>query len=477
MTYMKGIIWFREDLRLNDNTALYFASQKCTSGLIGVYIINPVMWINHEVAACRIEFILRGLQQLSADLSALNIPLLIIHQKNIADTPTDLFKLVKEHKVQAVFFNSQYEVNEMKRDSLVIDHLRANNIFSYTYNDQTILTPGSVKTQQGDNFKVFTPYKRAWHQIYNQQNGIKLLSSPKKQPFLNIESMPIPVSLPDFISKIDPLLWPAGEKAANTRLNYFIENKIFKYDKQRDFPAIDGTSKLSPYLSCGMISPRQCFMAALIANNNEINSGSIGIQTWLTELIWRDFYKNILITAPRICMHRAYQSETEKIQWHSNKKQLEDWQQGNTGYPIVDAAMRQLNTTGWMHNRLRMITAMFLSKNLFLDWRLGEQYFMRHLIDGDLSANNGGWQWSASTGTDAAPYFRIFNPVTQSERFDPDGKFIREFCPELAALDNRAIHNPHLHAPLLAAGCHYPLPIVNLSVSRQYAIDQFKSIK
>lgn len=473
---MKGLIWFREDLRINDNTALFRAAQKCDSGLIGFYIMNPAMWLKHQMAAVRVEFVLRGLQQLSADLSTLNIPLLIIHSQNIHDTPAEIIKLVNEVKADAVFFNRQYEVNELKRDQAVCDYLKLNNIHCESYDDQTILPPGIVKTQQGEHFKVFTPYKRAWQQVFMQQHGIKVLGKPKKQQPLDIKSTAVPSSLPEFHSTVDPQFWPAGEKAAVKRLNHFVQDKLFKYDKQRDFPAIDGTSKLSPYLAAGMISPRQCFMSALDANHNELDSGNTGAQTWLSELIWRDFYKNILITVPRISMHRAYKLETENITWNFNKKLLADWQQGNTGYPIIDAAMRQLNTIGWMHNRLRMITAMFLAKNLFFDWRLGEAYFMSHLIDGDLAANNGGWQWSASTGTDAAPYFRVFNPVTQSERFDPNGDFIRQYCPELMDFDNRDIHNPHARMPLLAVQSGYPAPTVNLDTSRKYAIEKFKNI-
>ncbi len=233
---------------------------------------------------------------------------------------------------------------------------------------------------------------------------------------------------------------------------------------------------LSPYLTAGVLSVRQCAAAAIEANDGQLDGGHEGIVQWIDELVWREFYKHILVGFPRVSMHRAFKLETERLVWTDNDSQFEAWCHGQTGVPIVDAAMRQLTTTGWMHNRLRMITAMYLSKNLFIDWRRGERFFMQHLIDGDLAANNGGWQWAASTGTDAAPYFRIFNPVSQSKRFDPEGAFIRQFVPELADLDDSEIHDPSCLPSLVRSRLDYPEPLVDLSVSRKKAIDAFKAL-
>jgi deoxyribodipyrimidine photo-lyase len=279
----------------------------------------------------------------------------------------------------------------------------------------------------------------------------------------------VPRSIPDYQSTVSASLWPAGEDSARQRLNRFVAKPLFLYQAQRDFPALEGTSQLSPYLAAGMISARECFAAALIANNHELDMGNQGAVIWMSELIWRDFYKDILVAVPRVSMNKAFKPETEKLRWRYDEHQLIAWQEGKTGFPIVDAAMRQLNATGWMHNRLRMGVAMFFSKNLFFDWRIGEAYFMSRLIDGDLSANNGGWQWSASTGTDAAPYFRIFNPIRQSERFDPKGDFIRQYCPELASLSSKEIHEP-------TNRLGYPKQIVNLEQSRKDAIAAFKAL-
>jgi deoxyribodipyrimidine photo-lyase len=224
-----------------------------------------------------------------------------------------------------------------------------------------------------------------------------------------------------------------------------------------------------------VLSPRQCLHAALAANQGEFDSGNPGVVTWINELLWREFYKHILVGYPRVSRHRAFRLETEAVPWRHAPQELAAWQEGRTGLPIIDAAMRQLLATGWMHNRLRMIVAMFLTKNLLIDWREGERFFMRHLIDGDLAANNGGWQWSASTGTDAAPYFRIFNPISQSQKFDPDGHFIRQWVPELAGLNKRDIHDPSSLGGLFAPS-GYPRPIVDLSRSRERALAAFKNL-
>jgi deoxyribodipyrimidine photo-lyase len=224
-----------------------------------------------------------------------------------------------------------------------------------------------------------------------------------------------------------------------------------------------------------VISPRQCLHAALSSNQGEFETGNAGSITWINELLWREFYKHVLTGFPRVSRHRAFRPDTEAVKWRNAPKDLEAWQQGRTGFPIVDAAMRQMLETGWMHNRLRMVVAMFFSKNLLLDWRDGERFFMQHLIDGDLAANNGGWQWSSSTGTDSSPYFRIFNPLSQSERFDPQGVFIKHWVPELAARNKKDIHNPVAQGGLFAEA-DYPAPIVDLKSSRARALAAFKSL-
>ncbi|MEN9447108.1 MAG: deoxyribodipyrimidine photolyase [Bacteroidota bacterium] len=471
---MKGLVWFREDLRLHDNTALYHAAKQCTDGIIGIYIIDTSFWKKHHMAVCRVQFLLSGLLVLSQNLQARGIPLLIKQVKKTAHIAQELYQCTKKYKLDALFFNKQYEVDEKHRDKTVCNYLNQYGIKCNAYDDQVILPPGLVQTKQGKTFSIFTPYKRAYLQLLlNNQNIISHYSIPKRRNRLEIRSNKVPLQLSGFSSTI---IWPAGEDEAQRRLKKFIKNDLFDYYKTRDFPALSGTSLLSPYLSTGMISPRQCLLAALLTNRGEYDGGNKGATTWINELIWRDFYKHLLDAIPRLSKHQPYRVETDKLKWRYNAKQLLAWQQGNTGFPIVDAGMRQLKQLGWMHNRLRMIVAMFLTKNLFFDWRLGEDFFIRHLIDGDLAANNGGWQWSASTGTDAAPYFRIFNPIRQSERFDPQGDFIRQYCPELGAFDARTIHDPHHRAPMLALQSGYAKPIIDFKASRIATIKAFKAL-
>jgi deoxyribodipyrimidine photo-lyase len=469
---MKGLVWFREDLRVNDNTALHHAATNCKDGMSAVFFIDKQFWSHHDMAPVRQDFLLQGIELLQADLARLHIDLHVIELTQSSQLSKKLLELMTDLKADALFFNKQYEVNELKRDDSITQLCEKNNYSVYSYHDQIILEPGSVLSLKGEPFSVFTAFKRAWYKVFTAKH-IRLLSKPKLQKSSNSRSL---VKF-DTAKPSDSLTrkhWPSGEAAAKKRLKTFLAESVFNYDKTRDFPSVDGTSQLSPYLACGMISPRECFIAALLENDNELDTGNAGAITWMSELIWRDFYKHILVTTPRISMHQPYKLATNIIQWLSNDAHLKAWQTGQTGFPLIDAAMRQLNTTGWMHNRLRMVVAMFFTKNLFLDWRVGEHYFIQHLIDGDLSANNGGWQWCASTGTDAAPYFRIFNPIRQSERFDPQGEFILKYCPELIGFDKKSIHDPYAHMPLIASQQGYPRQIIDLKVHRDKVLKAFK---
>jgi deoxyribodipyrimidine photo-lyase len=252
--------------------------------------------------------------------------------------------------------------------------------------------------------------------------------------------------------------WPSGEDHAHARMEDFVKHKSQHYHQHRDFPDKDAGSQLSPYLAIGCLSTRQCLQAALNENGGIIDDGPSGLSTWINELIWREFYSHLLADNEALCRFKPFRAETDYLPWRHDEKDFEAWKLGQTGFPIVDAAMRQLNQTGWMHNRLRMIVAMFLTKHLFIDWRWGEAYFMSKLIDGDFASNNGGWQWSASTGVDAVPYFRIFNPTRQSQRFDPQGDFIRRYVPELSHLNAKDIHQPNADQALSSG---YVLPLVD----------------
>lgn len=345
-----------------------------------------------------------------------------------------------------------------------------------SYLDQLLFKPGSILTKTGNYFQVFTQFKKVCYNRMHQAMP-QPVRTPKAQQSLSIKSDSIPDQVEGFATPSKALrdLWPAGEAEARRRMATFADAQISYYKTERDFPAKPGTSQLSAYLAAGVISPRQCLHAALGSNQGEFETGDVGTVTWINELLWREFYKHTLVGYPRVSRHRAFRPETEALKWRDAPEELLAWQEARTGLPIIDAAMRQLLETGWMHNRLRMVVAMFLTKNLLIDWHEGERFFMRHLIDGDLASNNGGWQWSSSTGTDSAPYFRIFNPLSQSERFDPEGVFIKRWLPELADLNKKQIHDPASIGGLFGAA-DYPKPIVDLSKSRARALAAFKAL-
>jgi deoxyribodipyrimidine photo-lyase len=467
-------VWFRRDLRTADNTALRAACAEASAEVVGLYIVSPGDFRRHDEAACKVDFVLRSLRELSADLARLNIPLLVETAKTPAEVPKVVAKLLREQQCESAHCNREYEVNEQARDRDVERRLAKAGIALHAHHDTCLLAPGDVLTKKGTCSTVFTPFRKAFLRRLEETG----LPAPKSKPRKRREMITSPSTVPEqvagFKSDIPTERWPAGEREAKKRLNRFVEHRIDRYARDRDRPDLEGTSTLSPYLALGCISARICLAAAWEANGGMLDRLDSGATTWISELIWRDFYKHILVAHPRLSKRRAFKPETEHLPWRNDETDFQAWCEGRTGFPIVDAAMRQLNQTGWMHNRLRMVTAMFLTKDLFLDWRLGERYFMQRLIDGDLSANNGGWQWSASTGTDAAPYFRIFNPESQSRKCDPEGTFIKRYLPELAAVPARDVHNP---SPEVRRKVGYPAPIVDHKAARLRTIAAFKEAK
>jgi len=460
---MRTLMWFRNDLRTVDNTALHHAAQ--AGQVVGVFLLCRDQWVEHKWGDNKIDFVLRCVAALSDDLVKLNIPLRLVDVGTFDGSTDALLELADEHDCRALRYNIEYEVNERRRDEQVAAAFARRGLEVHAHHDQTIVPPDVLQTGSGNFYSVFTPFKKIWLQHVEDGDIIRTRDAPAKQAALDIQSDEVPEA-PTLVDR-----WPGGQHEAQRRLDQFVKNTIDDYHQQRDLPDVDGTSRLSPYLACGAISPRQCWAAATRNTAGRIDRRRKGPATWLSELIWREFYRHVLVGFARVSMNQPFRGDTRNVPWRDSDKDFDAWREGRTGIPIVDAAMRQLKTTGWMHNRLRMIVAMFLTKNLLIHWRRGEDHFMTHLVDGDLASNNGGWQWSASTGTDAAPYFRIFNPVTQSRRFDPDGGFIRHFVPELVDVDAPEIHDP---APLTRSACDYPEMIVDLKTSRQRAIDTFK---
>ncbi|WP_093397718.1 deoxyribodipyrimidine photo-lyase [Halopseudomonas xinjiangensis] len=465
------LCWLRNDLRVHDNTALWRASQR--GQVVAVYLITPATWSEHEEAASKVDFWLRNLTELSRELGERNIPLRLVEVEHWRDAPRALIKLAESMQASSMSFNDEYGVHEQLRDQAVADAFAEADLDCQRHVDQTLFRPGTLLTQSGSMYKVYSQFrKQAYSALHRQLPAC--LPAPERQQPLYMASDPVPERVKGFqaVSEVIRTLWPAGEHAAADRLALFTEHLLEDYEDTRDRPDIDGTSRLSAYLASGVISVRQCLHAAIGHNLGEFDSGKPGGVSWINELLWREFYKHILVCYAHVSRGEAFRAEYQDFNWRHDPEGLEAWRTGRTGIPIIDAAMRQMLATGWMHNRLRMLTAMFLCKNLLINWQEGERWFMRHLIDGDLAANNGGWQWSASTGTDSAPYFRVFNPATQAQKFDPDGSFIREWVPELSSLSPREIHQPLSPARLAELG--YPQPIVDLKASRQRAIAAFR---
>ncbi len=464
------LVWLRSDLRIHDNSALAAAAAK--GPVVAVFLRSVAQCRDHGHGANKLDFWARGVAAVKTSLNGLNIPLLHRDIDHYDDAAQVLLDIARTHQTSQLHFNYEYALNEQRRDQAVLDAFAQAGITAQGHHDAVAFAPGSLLTGKGDYYGVFTPFSKAWHkQITAQQ--LALRDTPDVQSPLKIESDPLP-DLPELgDTPVDGRLWPAGENAASDNLERFLRFRGRYYQQQRDFPNVRGTSALSPYLALGMISHRQCLNAVMHENGGHLADGDAGLTTWVNELIWREFYQHVAVGFPRVCRHQPFQEHTKQLHWRDDDEGFQAWCEGRTGYPIVDAAMRQLVSTGWMHNRLRMITAMFLSKHLLIDWRRGEAFFMRHLVDGEFCANNGGWQWAASTGTDAAPYFRIFNPTTQSTRFDPDGEFIAHWLPVLKPLPAKARHAPPQD---MLNPIDYPAPIVDHKAARQRALDAFKAL-
>lgn len=467
------LIWLRSDLRVHDNPALAAACERGPT--LAVFLVSPKQWREHDDSPNKVDFWLRNLKELSVSLKALHIPLLLREADTWDKAPAVISALCAEHKVEAVHCNDEFGVNENRRDEAVEAALAKADISLHRYLDQALFKPGSVLTKGGTYFQVFGQFRKVCYERLHQSLPA-LANKPQAQKPLHIAADKVPDHVAGFAVPSQALqaLWPAGEQEAHRRLDTFVDQPIEDYKVERDLPAHPGTSQISAYLTSGVVSPRQCLHAALNSNRGEFESGNVGVVTWIGELIWREFYRHIMVGYPRVSMHRPFRLEYEALPWRDAPAELQAWKEGRTGIPIVDAAMRQLVETGWMHNRLRMISAMFLSKNLLIDWREGERFFMQHLIDGDLCSNNGGWQWSASTGTDSVPYFRIFNPVSQSQRFDEQGVFLKQWLPELAPFDRKQVHAPPAGDLLERSG--YPTPIVDLKEGRARALAAFKNL-
>ena len=463
----KALVWFRRDLRDHDHAAL-------SAALAGAQQVYCAFVFDTEILDAlpsrrdrRVHFIRESLVELDAALRNKGGGLIVLHGKASEEVPA----LARRLGVPAVYANRDYEPAAKQRDALVTQALKADGIDFHTFKDQAIFDGNEVLTQAGNPFSVFTPYKNAWLKRLTDADCAEWPCRGQLAD-ASVPRIPTLAEIGFEPCDLDALGIRPGMSGARALWDDFREGRIERYGALRDFPAVKGVSYLSVHLRFGTIGIRELVRTALAAEDT----------TWLSELIWRDFYFMILDHFPHVA-GSAFKPAYNAVKWDDWPSGIAAWREGRTGYPLVDAAMRQLNHCGWMHNRLRMITASFLSKDLGIDWRLGEQYFAAQLNDFDLSANNGGWQWAASTGCDAQPYFRIFNPVTQSERFDPDGKFIRRYVPELANVSNKHIHAPWLMGRVeqesigVVIGRDYPPPIVDHAVARAKTLARYAVVK
>jgi len=507
--------WMRmEDMRICDNRALAQASARALQDripLLVFFVLSPQDYAVHDRSARRIDFTLRNLSVLKGSLARLNIPLYVSLHSQRRTLPSHVLSILRSVNAIRVYANIEYEVDEIRRDIAVCKLAKDNGIITTFVHDKLIIEPGLLSTKQGKPYTVYSPFQRQWLSVINADTDKYLTEaaspdanspSVKDHPgFQKLFASEVPSHVDGFQCPDKDrmtLVWPAGTDTAREMLCRFLRTKsrnthlgiadpleegaeasekrsrAMVYNEHRDRADRDTTSRLSPYLAAGVISARECVRAALelLGTSKVQTNRDTGVGMWIQEIAWRDFYTHVLAAFPRVSMGRPFHEKYADVQWESNSEHFEAWRSGHTGVPIVDAAIRQANTMGWMHNRVRMIAAMYLTKDLMVDWRLGERHFMQQLIDGDLASNNGGWQWSASTGTDPQPYFRIFNPYSQSEKADPSGDYIRTFVPELRQVFGPEIHNPPAR---LADKVGYPRPLVDHKEARDRALRRYKN--
>ncbi|MED1722508.1 deoxyribodipyrimidine photo-lyase [Brevibacillus parabrevis] len=477
---MTAIIWFRRDLRLHDHAALHTAALT-GEPIVPLFIMDDAFCQPDAVADKRLHAFLSAVDNLAGSLQEAGGRLLI-RRGNPADV---LCQVARETGADKVFYNRAYTPEARKRDANVTKALERQGMYVHACKDLLMHEPGDILTKQRTPYAVFTPYKRVW------------LTLPKDRPFPQPRLWHMYADLAELAGEPVPVVeafgrkrpvgeeWATalyGERAARERLKQFMHEAVHRYKERRDFPGLDATSHLSFALNAGTLSIRTVYHQALEAMEEARGEEVASVEAFVTELVWREFYYQVLYHHPHTADH-AYLPQFEAVAWENDEALFSAWCNGETGYPIVDAAMKQLNETGWMHNRLRMIAASFLTKDLLVDWRWGMRYFAKQLVDFDEAANIGGWQWSASTGTDPQPYFRIFNPVAQGEKFDPDGTFVKKYLPVLSEVPLQYIHKPwempeHVQEQ---AGCRlgldYPVPCVDHASRRKLAMSLFQEAK
>lgn len=446
--------------------ALYEAIERGDQ-IVPVFILDPKLLKSDNLSEYRLKFMQNALWSLNQQLMNRGSKLILRE----GDPLEVLRKLVRETKADGIFFEENYSPYAKIRDQQILEELPGVSVAGVTGKH-----PRAVLKNDSTPYLVFTPFRKRWLSSTKEFSNLTKLSTRRISTPTGIQSLKIldrwSVSLEEF---------PASEEEAQRRLDAFLDGPIFHYQEIRDILNEDGTSRLSPYLRFGLISIRKIYNLIFgLVNEDSDNEDFKSVSTWLYELIWREFYYSILYHFPNV-LQESFREKYRELPWLNNQAEFLAWKSGLTGYPIIDAAMRQLSTTGWMHNRARMVTASFLTKDLLIDWRWGEKWFMQNLVDGDPANNNGGWQWAAGTGTDAAPYFRIFNPVSQSKKFDPNGNYIKRWVDELRNVPEKFIHEPWKmdagtqKSSECIIGKDYPHPIIDHSFARERALTFYKN--
>ena len=480
-----AIVWFRRDLRLSDNKALN-AALRDHDNVTCVFNFDPYFLDPLESTDKRLSVFIEALGDLDASLREKASALVISH----GDPQKEIPQLLKQLSAKALYLNRDYTPYALKRDTSIRKSVEGMGIQFNSFKDHVIFEPEEIEKPSGGPYTVFTPFKKRWLSFFEENESLGVVETVSKAHFKSLSDLETLCHSETTIRLFDSnncyqqlgfqkqsLIITPTRKAGLKRLNAFMKNGVSQYHEKRDFPAIEGTSALSVHIRFGLISVRECLSAAL--SQETPLAQNTGAMEWVSELIWREFYQMILGRFPHV-KDRAFKEKYDDIQWQGEEGHFEKWCQGQTGFPIIDAAMRAFNETGLMHNRLRMVVASFLCKTLLLDWRLGEAYFAKGLLDFELASNNGGWQWASSSGCDAQPYFRIFNPHAQAQKFDPQARFIKQYCPELASFSPKACWDTQFATiaeqkdSATVIGKEYPSPIVSYKDNRARALAMYK---
>ncbi len=470
---MRGVVWLRRDLRLQDQPALTAACADCDD-VIPLFVFDDPLLRSRQFGSPCVTFMLSCLDELAGALAARRLAL----QWRRGNQIDEVIRFVADVKADAVYWSRDYEPLAIQRDRKVQQALMTRRVAVHTFKDHVVFEAEEIRGSTGDPLQRYSVYRARWWTKWHAATP-PLLPSPASLRGQRAGGSSPRIALPtveDLGYQAVPLSIKPGEKEARRRLRWFLNGPVHTYVEGRNLPAIDGTSKLSPHFRFGTLSVRTAVHAALGTLTTGGHWSRRDVITWIDELIWREFFQQILSSFPQVASgpFRSKDGLPRPCPAGAERNRLyAAWCEGQTGYPLVDAGMRQLNQTGWMHNRVRMVVASFLIKDLRIDWQSGERYFMQQLIDADLAANNGNWQWASSTGTDSMPGYRIFNPMLQSRKFDPEGTYVRQYVPELAAVPTDRIHAPHLmtQEEQALAGCRigidYPSPIVNHRQARE----------